>query len=99
VETLAIKKVFGDGAYEVPISSSKSMLGHLIGAAGAVELITCVIALRSGGLPPTINYEAPDPGCGLDYIHNHVREKRVRRALCTSFGFGGQNISLSVSRL
>jgi 3-oxoacyl-[acyl-carrier-protein] synthase II len=97
VETLAIKKVFGDGAYQVPVSSSKSMLGHLIAAAGAVELITTVLSLRRGVLPPTINYEVPDPECDLDYIPNVAREKRVRHALSNSFGFGGQNISLIVS--
>jgi 3-oxoacyl-[acyl-carrier-protein] synthase II len=98
VETLAIKKAFGDGAYEVPISSSKSMLGHLIAAAGAVELIISVEAMRRGVLPPTINYEAPDPDCDLDYIPNVPREKRVRHVLSNSFGFGGQNVSLIVSR-
>lgn len=98
VESLAIKKVFGDGAYEVPISSSKSMLGHLIAAAGAVELITCVMAMRHGVLPPTINYENPDPECDLDYIPNVAREKRVDHILSNSFGFGGQNVSLIVSR-
>jgi 3-oxoacyl-[acyl-carrier-protein] synthase II len=98
VETLAIKKVFGEGAYEIPISSSKSMLGHLIAAAGAVELITCIMAIRHGDLPPTINYEVPDPECDLDYIPNVPREKRVRHVLSNSFGFGGQNISLIVSR-
>jgi len=98
VETVAIKKVFGDGAYEVPISSSKSMLGHLIAAAGAVELITCIMALRRGVLPPTINYEVPDPECDLDYVPNSAREKRVRHVLSNSFGFGGQNVSLIVSR-
>jgi len=98
VETLAIKNVFGDAAYQVPVSSSKSMLGHLIAAAGAVELIICVMALRSGVLPPTINYEVPDPECDLDYIPNAAREKRVRHVLSNSFGFGGQNISLIVSR-
>ncbi len=98
VETLAIKKVFGDGAYEVPVSSSKSMLGHLIAAAGAVELIISVEALRRGALPPTINYEHPDPECDLDYIPNAAREKRVRHVLSNSFGFGGQNVSLIVSR-
>jgi 3-oxoacyl-[acyl-carrier-protein] synthase II len=98
VETAAIKNVFGDGAYHLPVSSSKSMLGHLIAAAGAVELITCVMTLRRGVLPPTINYEVPDPECDLDYIPNEAREKRVRHALSNSFGFGGQNISLVVSR-
>ena len=98
VETLAIKKVFGAEAYKVPVSSSKSMLGHLIAAAGAVELITSVMALRRGVLPPTINYEVPDPECDLDYIPNVAREKRVRHVLSNSFGFGGQNVSLVVSQ-
>jgi 3-oxoacyl-[acyl-carrier-protein] synthase II len=98
VETLAIKKVFGSDAYQVPASSSKSMLGHLIAAAGAVELIISVMAIRQGVLPPTINYEVPDPECDLDYIPNEAREKRVRHVLSNSFGFGGQNVSLIVSR-
>jgi len=97
-ETIAIKNVFGDFAYKIPVSSSKSMLGHLIAAAGAVELITAVMALRRAILPPTINYEVPDPDCDLDYIPNVAREKRVEHALSNSFGFGGQNISLIVSR-
>jgi 3-oxoacyl-[acyl-carrier-protein] synthase II len=98
VETLAIKKVFGEQAYKIPVSSSKSMLGHLIAAAGAVELIICIQALRRGVLPPTINYEVPDPECDLDYIPNQAREQRVRHILSNSFGFGGQNVSLIVSQ-
>jgi 3-oxoacyl-[acyl-carrier-protein] synthase II len=98
VETIAIKQVFGEHAYKVPVSSSKSMLGHLIAAAGAVELIITIMAMRRGVLPPTINYEEPDPECDLDYIPNVAREKQVRHAVSNSFGFGGQNVSLVVSR-
>ncbi len=98
VETRGIKEVFGPLAYQVPVSSSKSMLGHLMAAAGAVELVICVEALRHGVLPPTINYETPDPECDLDYIPNKPRERRVQHVLSNSFGFGGQNVSLVVSR-
>ena len=97
-ETAAIKAVFGDYAYKLPVSSSKSMLGHLIAAAGVVELVISVMALRNGVLPPTINYQTPDPECDLDYVPNTAREKRVDHVLSNSFGFGGQNISLTVSR-
>ena len=98
VETLGIKHVFGPQAYKVPVSSSKSMLGHLIAAAGAVELITSVMTILRGVLVPTINYETPDPECDLDYVPNVAREKIVDHVLSNSFGFGGQNVSLVVSR-
>jgi 3-oxoacyl-[acyl-carrier-protein] synthase II len=97
-ETAAIKAVFGDYARKVPISSSKSMLGHLIAAAGVVELVISVMALRKGVAPPTINYETPDPVCDLDYVPNAAREVRFRHVLSNSFGFGGQNIALIASR-
>ncbi len=98
VETLAIKHVFGPQAYKIPVSSTKSMMGHLIAAAGATELIVCLLAIRDRVLPPTINYETPDPDCDLDYIPNEAREKPCERTLSNSFGFGGQNISLILGR-
>jgi 3-oxoacyl-[acyl-carrier-protein] synthase II len=98
VETVAIKHVFGSHAPNVPVSSSKSMLGHLIAAAGAVELITSIMTILRGVIPPTINYETPDPECDLDYVPNQAREKKVDNVLSNSFGFGGQNVSLIVSR-
>jgi 3-oxoacyl-[acyl-carrier-protein] synthase II len=98
VETLVIKKVFGDQAYKIPVSSTKSMMGHLIAAAGATELILCLLAIRDNVVPPTTNYETPDPDCDLDYIPNVAREHRCDTALSNSFGFGGQNIALLASR-
>ena len=93
-ETAAIKTVFGETAYDIPISSTKSMTGHMLGAAGGVEAIFCVKALEEGIMPPTINYETADPDCDLDYIPNEKREKKLRHVMSNSFGFGGHNATL-----
>jgi len=98
VETLAIRTVFGPRASQVPISSTKSMTGHLLGAGGAVEAIACVMTLRDQVIHPTINYETPDPDCGLDYVPNRARPATVRVALSNSLGFGGHNVSLILKR-
>ncbi|RME08325.1 MAG: beta-ketoacyl-[acyl-carrier-protein] synthase II [Anaerolineae bacterium] len=97
-ETMAIKTVFGEQAYNIPISSTKSMTGHLLGAAGALEAIFCVKALNENILPPTINYENPDPECDLDYIPNQARSAQPRHVMSNSFGFGGHNATIILSR-
>jgi 3-oxoacyl-[acyl-carrier-protein] synthase II len=93
-ETKAIKQVFGEAAYRLPISSTKSMTGHLLGAAGALEAMVCVKAIETGHIPPTINYETPDPDCDLDYVPNQMRQQQVIVAMSNSFGFGGHNACL-----
>jgi 3-oxoacyl-[acyl-carrier-protein] synthase II len=98
IETVAIKRVFGERAKKVPVSSTKSMTGHLLGGAGGLEAGICVLALRDQILPPTINYENPDPACDLDYVPNQARKAEVRYALSNSFGFGGTNASLIFKR-
>ena len=93
-ETAAIKQVFGEHAYKLLVSSTKSMTGHLLGAAGALEAIACLLAIRDGCIPPTINYQTPDPGLDLDYVPNTARAKAITTALSNSMGFGGHNASL-----
>jgi 3-oxoacyl-[acyl-carrier-protein] synthase II len=99
VETRAIKEAFGERAYRLAISSTKGMTGHLCGASGAVELIASALAMAHGVVPPTVNYENPDPACDLDYVPNVAREMRVRKVLSTSFGFGGHNSCLAIGAL
>jgi 3-oxoacyl-[acyl-carrier-protein] synthase II len=98
LETMAIKKVFGDSAYSIPVSSTKSMMGHLLGAAGGVEAGIIALALHDQIVPPTANYEKPDPDCDLDYVPNAARRRAMRYALSNSFGFGGTNAALLMKR-
>lgn len=97
-ETHAIKRAFGEQAYKIPVSSTKSMIGHTLGAAGAIEALICILAMRDGKLPPTINYETPDPECDLDYIPNVARDAQVSLSMSNSYGFGGHNVSLILKR-
>jgi 3-oxoacyl-(acyl-carrier-protein) synthase len=97
-ETRAVKGAFGDLARKIPISSTKSMTGHMMGATGALEIIFCVLAIRDGILPPTIHYQTPDPECDLDIIPNKAREKKINLAVSNAFGFGGHNAVLAVRR-
>lgn len=97
-ETMAIKSIFGDHAYALAVSSSKSQLGHLIGAAGAIEAVICVLAMQHSMFPPTINLQTPDPECDLDYVANTARPGRIDVAVSNSFGFGGHNVSLALRR-
>jgi 3-oxoacyl-[acyl-carrier-protein] synthase II len=98
-ETKAIKEVFGDHAYELAVSSTKSVMGHTFGAAGAIEAIMCTLAVHNGVIPPTINYENPDPACDLDYVPNEAREAEVRVALSNAMGLGGHNGCVLVGRV
>jgi 3-oxoacyl-[acyl-carrier-protein] synthase II len=93
-ETKAIKAAYGEYAYDIPISSTKSMIGHMMGATGAVEAIACVMSIQEGIIHPTINYETPDPECDLDYVPNQARQAEVKVAVSNSFGLGGQNAVL-----
>ena len=98
IETKAIKQVFGETAYKIPVSSTKSMTGHLLGAAGAIEFVVCCLAIRDQIVPPTINYRNPDPECDLDYVPNQARKVKVDVTLSNSLGFGGHNVSLIIRK-
>jgi 3-oxoacyl-(acyl-carrier-protein) synthase len=95
-ETRAIKQVFGQYAYKVPVTATKSMLGHTLGAAGAMSALAAVLSIRDGIVPPTTNLETPDPECDLDYVPNVARRQPVRAAMINGFGFGGQNVALII---
>ena len=99
IETVAIKRVFGESAARIPISSTKSMTGHLLGAAGGLETGITALVLQNGIIPPTMNYDTPDPDCDLDYVPNRSRRHPIRHALTNSFGFGGTNASLILKKI
>jgi 3-oxoacyl-[acyl-carrier-protein] synthase II len=99
IETLAIKRALGEQAYKIPVSSTKSMMGHLIAAAGSVEAIVCLLSIRDGAMPPTVNLDAPDADCDLDYVPHEARSGAINVAMSNSFGFGGQNITLILQRM
>lgn len=99
METKAIKQVFGNSAKKIPVSSTKSTTGHLLGAAGGVELAACALSIKNGIIPPTINYEYPDPDCDLDYVPNEARKQDVKVALSNSLGFGGHNATLIIRKI
>jgi 3-oxoacyl-[acyl-carrier-protein] synthase II len=98
-ETSAIKLSLGERAFQIPVSSTKSMTGHLLGGSGGIEAVACVLALKHGIVPPTINYSNPDPECDLDYVPNTTREQALRVVLSNSFGFGGHNVCLAFSQM
>ncbi len=97
-ETVAVKSVFGDCAYDLVMGPTKSMTGHLLGAAGGVEAVICALAIRDGKIPPTINFSEPDPDCDLNYAHNQMVERELELVLSNSFGFGGHNVCLALRR-
>jgi 3-oxoacyl-[acyl-carrier-protein] synthase II len=97
-ETKAIKKAFGDHAYQLAISATKSMVGHTLGAAGAVSALAAVLAIRDGVIPPTINYKTPDPECDLDYVPNVARQQEINATMINGFGFGGQNVAVIIRK-
>jgi 3-oxoacyl-[acyl-carrier-protein] synthase II len=99
METLAIKSFFGDRAYEIPISSTKSMIGHAMGASGAIEAIACALSIRNRVIHPTINYQVPDPELDLDYVPNEARDAKIDVVLSNSFGLGGQNACLVIRQV
>ena len=97
-ETSAIKSIFKDRSYLIPVSSTKSMTGHLLGGSGGIEAVACILSLTHNFVPPTINYVNPDPDCDLDYVPNNARDAQLRVALSNSFGFGGHNVCLAFSK-